>query len=132
MLSRSCLIVSLLVAFGAIACGGKADPLERATDCLRGRGARVAAEPKFIINMSPERGWTIRRFLIRHNGLNLLWTPTEDSARDAYARAVAARAAVDPSRPKPRRAGQIVYWWEEAASRSDRATLNRCVRGTAG
>lgn len=132
MASWSRLVMSLLVALGGAACGGRADPLANAADCLRDHGARVAAEPKFVTKMSAERKWTIRRFLIGRNGLSLLWAPTEDSAHDAYARIVAAQTAVDPSRPRPRRVQQTVYWWDEPPSRFDRETLIRCVRGTAG
>jgi hypothetical protein len=106
--------------------------IANATDCLRDRDARGTAEPKVVIKMSAERNWTIRRFRIGRNGLNLLWTPSDDSAPDVHARAAAAGTAVDPSRLRPHRIRQIVYWWDEPPSRPERATLNRCVRGTPG
>jgi hypothetical protein len=43
----------------------------------------------------------MRRFLVGRDGLNLLSTPTDAAAREAYRRAAGAHTAVDPARPAP-------------------------------
>jgi hypothetical protein len=120
-------LIAIMFVVAVSACGGKADALAKATHCLRDRDARVTAEPRPLADLSRQRGWAIRRFLIGDNGLNLLVTRTDAAAREAYRRVAEAHAAIDPTRPAPHRHERIVYWWDAPPTPSDRAILRKCV-----
>jgi hypothetical protein len=125
--TRARLLVFVIVAFGTTACDHKPDALRRATDCLYENQARVAALPPAVTKLTARSRWSYRRFLIADNGLNVVSTPTDAGAAEAYGRANEAQIAVDPARPAPVRQGRIVYYWDAPPSPAERAVVRRCL-----
>jgi hypothetical protein len=95
---------------------------------VRDHHARVVVQPRSIVKLTAGTQSSFRRFLIADNGLNLLSSPTDAVAAEAYRRVAKAHVAIDPTRPGPHRRGRIVYWWDKPPSPSERAVVRRCVR----
>lgn len=119
----------LILTLGTTGCNRKPDALRRATDCLRDNRAQVTVQQPWIVKLVAGTRWSLRRFLVTDNAVNIVSTLSDVDATEVYWRAVDARIAVDPTRPAPLRHGRIVYWWDQPPSPSERALVRRCIGG---